>query len=320
LLTGRTGQVGGALCAPLAEFGEVIAVDRTKLDLACPDTIAASLDELKPDLVVNPAAYTAVDRAEDERSLAFRVNAEAPGVIARWTARHDVPLIHFSTDYVFDGSGERPWREDDTPAPLSAYGESKLAGETAIRAAGGVHLIVRTSWVYSNNGSNFLLTIARLAAARKELGIVADQFGAPTSARTIAEAITKILTPKKADLVDRLARACGVINVTGAGETSWHGFATAIVAGLVKRGIQIKAERILPIATEDYPTKAKRPRNSRLASGRLIEVFGVKTLPWQKALEIELDELLEYRRTSITPEQGIDFQQAELRPVHTEVP
>jgi len=314
LLTGTTGQVGGALWGPLADFGEVIPVNRTQLDLAQPETIAAALDLLKPDLVVNPAAFTAVDRAEDERSLAFRVNAEAPGAIAMWTARHNVPLIHFSTDYVFDGSGERPWREDDTPAPLSAYGESKLAGEAAVRAADGVHLIVRTSWVYSNIGSNFMLTIARLAAARKELSIVADQFGAPTSARAIADAVMKILTHKKTGIVDRLSHARGVINIASAGETSWHGFATAIVGGLVERGIDVEAERILAIATEDYPTRARRPRNSRLASGRLIEVFGVKTVSWQDALEIELDEFVDCRRTSISPEQGFDYAKVEPGP------
>lgn len=299
MLTGTTGQVGGALCGPLADLGEVIPVNRTQLDLARPETIAASLDLLKPDLVVNPAAFTAVDRAEDERSLAFRVNAEAPGEIAVWTARHDVPLIHFSTDYVFDGSGERPWREDDLPAPLSAYGESKLAGEAAVRAADGLHLIVRTSWVYSNNGSNFMLTIAKLAAARKELSIVADQFGAPTSARAITDIVMKILTPRKADIVGRLSRARGVVNIASAGETSWHGFATAIVGGLVERGIDVKTERILPITTGDYPTRAKRPRNSRLDPGRLAEIYGFRMISWQKALEVELNELAEYRLTSI---------------------
>jgi dTDP-4-dehydrorhamnose reductase len=303
LLTGRTGQVGGALCRPLADLGELIAVDRTQLDLSRPETIAGSLDLLKPDLVVNPAAYTAVDRAEDERSLAFRVNADAPEAMAVWAARHDVPLVHFSTDYVFDGSGERPWREDDMAAPLSTYGESKLAGEAAIRAADGVHLIVRTSWVYSNNGSNFMLTIARLAAARTELRIVADQFGAPTSARAITDAVMKILAPKKADLVDRLSEARGIINITSAGETSWYGFATAIVGGLIERGVDVKTERILPITTDDYPTRAKRPRNSRLDPGRLAEIFGVETMLWQEALEVELDELAEYRRTLIAPEQ-----------------
>jgi dTDP-4-dehydrorhamnose reductase len=313
LLTGTTGQVGGALCGPLADLGEVIAVDRRQLDLSRPESIGEALDLIKPDLVINPAAYTAVDRAEDERELAFRVNAQAPRAIAVWTARHNIPLIHFSTDYVFDGSGERPWREDDLPAPLSLYGESKLAGEAAIRDADGPHLIVRTSWVYSNNSSNFMLTIARLAADRKELRVVADQFGAPTSARVIADAVMRILLPKEADLADQLSRARGVINVTSAGETCWHGFATAIVGGLVERGVDVKTTSILPITTEDYPTKARRPRNSRLDPGRLAEVFGVKTISWQQALEIELDEFVEYRRASISPEQSFDNPKIEPR-------
>ena len=312
LLTGTTGQVGGALCGRLADLGEVIPVNRTQLDLARPETVTAALDLLKPDLVVNPAAYTAVDRAEDERALAFRVNAEAPGIIAAWGARHDVPLIHFSTDYVFDGSGKRPWREDDLPSPLSTYGESKLAGEAAVRAADGVHLIVRTSWVYSSVGSNFMLTIARLAAARKELSVVADQFGAPTSARVIADAVMKILTLEEAGLVDRLSQARGVINITCAGETSWHGFATAIVDGLVQRDIDVKTERILPITTDDYPTRAKRPSNSRLAPGRLAETFGVRTMYWQTALEVELNELARNCRTLISPEQSISSKKVSL--------
>jgi dTDP-4-dehydrorhamnose reductase len=314
LLTGTTGQVGGALCGPLADVGEVIPVNRTQLDLARPETIAAALDLLKPDLVVNPAAYTAVDRAEDERPLAFRVNAEAPGAMAMWAARYNVPLIHFSTDYVFDGSGERPWREDDAPAPLSAYGESKLAGEAAVRAAGGVHLIVRTSWVYSNKGSNFMLTIARLAASRNELSIVADQFGAPTSARAITDAVIKILTAKQPALIDRLSRARGVINITNAGETSWHGFATAIVGGLVERGVDVRTERILPIKSGDYPTKAMRPRNSRLEPGCLAEVFGVSTMSWQKALEVELNELAGNRIRSISPRTDFGNQETSPEP------
>jgi dTDP-4-dehydrorhamnose reductase len=179
LLTGVTGQVGAALRASLETLGSVVAADRNLLDLSRPELLAAALDRTAPELVVNRAAYTAVDRAEDERELAFRVNGEAPGVIARWAAGRGVPLVHFSTDYVFDGSGERPWREDDPTGPLSAYGASKLAGEDAIRSAGGPHLIIRTSWVCAAVGSNFLRTIARLTRERRELRIVADQVGAP---------------------------------------------------------------------------------------------------------------------------------------------
>ena len=184
VVTGVTGQVGRALVTPLAQLGTVVPADRSVLNLAEPATLAGALDHLAPDLIVNPAAYTAVDRAEDERDLAFTINGEAPGVIAEWAARREVPLVHFSTDYVFNGQGETPWREDSPTGPLSAYGESKLAGEEAIRAANGAYLIVRTSWVYAAQGANFLRTIARLARERTELKIVADQIGAPTSAES----------------------------------------------------------------------------------------------------------------------------------------
>src|SRR5271167_453024 len=221
LVTGVTGQVGGALVSRLAGNSEVVAANREMLDLSGLATIGARLDELAPDLVVNPAAYTAVERAEDERELAFRINAEAPGAIARWAAARGVAFVHFSTDYVFEGSGERPWREDDRTGPLSVYGASKLAGEDAVRAAGGMHLIIRTSWVYAARGANFLRTVARLAGERKELRIVADQFGAPTSAEVIANAVADIIGTGGAPLAERLAAADGVVNVTASGETSW---------------------------------------------------------------------------------------------------
>jgi dTDP-4-dehydrorhamnose reductase len=193
LLTGITGQVGAALRPPLESAGSLVAADRNRLDLARPDRVASVLDDIAPDLIVNPAAYTAVNRAEDERDLAFRVNAEAPGAMARWAASRGVPLIHFSTDYVFDGGGARPWREDDATGPLSTSGARKLAGEDAIRAAGGPHLVIRTPWVYAATGTNFLRTIARLARERDELGIVSDQIGAPTSAWLIADAVATIV-------------------------------------------------------------------------------------------------------------------------------
>jgi dTDP-4-dehydrorhamnose reductase len=291
LLTGVTGQVGGALLEPLRSIGSVVAAGRNELDLARPDHIHATLDRIAPDLIINPAAYTAVDRAEEERELAFRINAEAPGAIAQWAAGRGVPLIHFSTDYVFDGSGTRPWREDDPTGPLSAYGVSKLAGENAVRAAGAPHLIVRTSWVYAARGENFLRTMARLGAERAELRIVADQFGAPTSARLIADAVTAILGARGNGLAERFATAGGVVNLAAAGETSWHGFAVAIVEGLRARGVPLAATRVVPIATADYPTKAKRPANSRLDLTRLREIFGVEPPRWDEALAVELDRL-----------------------------
>jgi dTDP-4-dehydrorhamnose reductase len=289
LLTGVTGQVGGALVEPLRSIGAVVVADRGALDLARPEHIRAALDRIAPDLIVNPAAYTAVDRAEDERELAFRINAEAPGAIAQWAAGRGVPLIHFSTDYVFDGSGTRPWREDDPTGPLSVYGASKLAGEHAVRAAGGPHLIVRTSWVYAARGTNFLRTIVRLARERTELRIVADQWGAPTSARLIADAVAGIVGG--GGLADRFAAAGGLVHLAAAGETSWHGFATAIVAGLRARGVTLAAARIAPIATADYPTKAKRPANSRLDLTRLDSAFGIRPARWDAALAAELDRV-----------------------------
>jgi dTDP-4-dehydrorhamnose reductase len=237
-----------------------------------------------------------VDRAEDERDLAFTINGEAPGVIAGWAARREVPLVHFSTDYVFNGQGETPCREDSPTGPLSTYGASKLAGEEAIRAANGAHLIVRTSWVYAAQGANFLRTIARLARERTELKIVADQIGAPTSARVIAEGLAALLCPHPENLRERFAQAGGIINVAAAGETSWHGFATAIVEGLRSRRVVLTVQSIVPLRTEDYPTKAKRPHNSRFDLTRLREVFGVTTPSWREALEREIDLLAQEMR------------------------
>jgi len=291
LVTGVTGQVGGALVEPLRAAGTIVAADRTILDLARPDAIPAALDRIAPDLIINPAAYTAVDRAEDEADLAFRVNGLAPGALARWAAARGVPLVHFSTDYVFDGAGSRPWREDDPTGPLSVYGASKLAGENAVRAAGGPHLVIRTSWVYAAKGANFLRTIARLARERAELRIVADQFGAPTSAALIADAVSRIVAMRGEGLAQRFAAAGGLVHMAASGETSWRGFAATIVDGLKARGVALAAERVTPIATADYPTKARRPANSRLDLTRLKQAFGIETLHWTDALAPELDRL-----------------------------
>jgi dTDP-4-dehydrorhamnose reductase len=297
LITGVSGQVGSALIAPLSKFGTVIPADRAVLNLAEPAALAGALDRLAPELIINPAAYTAVDRAEDERELAFAINAAAPGEIAKWAACRDVPLVHFSTDYVFSGRGDTPWHESSLPEPLSVYGTSKLAGEEAIRAASGPHLIVRTSWVYAAAGKNFLRTIARLACERSELRVVADQTGAPTSASMIASAVTAVLAAESRDLRNRFARARGLINVAASGETSWHGFASAIVEGLKARGVPLEVRSIVPLRTEDYPTRAKRPLNSRLDLTRLRDEFGVTTPSWRAALEEELELLVRKMRS-----------------------
>ena len=289
LLTGASGQVGSALLPLLRTRGTVLAPTEMDFDLSKPAAVAALLDELKPDFIVNPAAYTAVDKAEDEVDLAMLINAEAPGAIARWAAASNVPLVHFSTDYVFDGSGDRAWREDDLPGPLSVYGRSKLAGEEAVRRSGAPHLVVRTAWVYAAKGANFMRTMVRLARERETLRVVADQMGTPTSARSIAAALTGILDQGISNLPAAFARGGGVVHLTNSGSTSWHGFASAIVDGLRGRRVALKATEVVAITTADYPTRAVRPANSRLELTRLQTVYGLSPLTWQEALAMELD-------------------------------
>lgn len=290
LVTGVTGQVGSSLATKLATFGSVVSADRSMLDLTRPEDIASRLDEIAPDLIVNPAAYTAVDRAEDERDLAFLVNADAPRALARWCAPRQVALLHFSTDYVYSGRGNAPWKESDETGPLSVYGASKLAGESAIREVGGPHLIARTSWVYAATGSNFLRTIVRLAREREELRIVADQIGAPTSAGIIADTLAAFFA-SPGGLPSVIERTDGLVHVAAAGSTSWHGFATSIVEGLRTRGVPLKVERVVAIGTADFPTKAQRPANSRLDLSRLSQALGRSTPDWSAGLATVLDDL-----------------------------
>jgi dTDP-4-dehydrorhamnose reductase len=292
LVTGVSGQVGSEAARRFGELGSVIAADRSVLDLSQPSKLAAKLDSLAPDVIVNPAAYTAVDRAEDERDLAFTVNAESPGVMAKWAAERGVPFVHVSTDYVFDGSGEQPWREDDPVAPLGVYGASKLIGEQNVRSAAGPHLIARTSWIYAANGVNFLRTIARLAREREELKIVADQIGAPTSAAFVADTLTMVVRNNLSDLPAAFATCGGVVHVAASGYTSWHGFAGAIVDGLRQRGTALAIQRLLPIPSKEYVTKAVRPLNSRLDLTRLSDTFQISPRPWDALLEPELDALI----------------------------
>ncbi len=299
LLTGASGQVGGALLTRLQRFGQVFAPDEAELNLAQPIGISGLLERMNPDLIINPAAYTAVDKAEDEPDLALRINGEGPAVIARWAALHNVPLIHFSTDYVFNGAGDRPWREDDEVQPLSVYGSTKLAGENAVRAAGGTSLVIRTSWVYAARGTNFLRAISRLARERTELRIVADQIGAPTSAAVIADGVIAMLSPGLDKFRARCREANGLVHLVTSGETSWHGFAAAIVEGLKERKIALAVEHVRPITSAEYPTRAKRPYNSRLDLSRLHKIFGVTPLHWKAALTPELDALS--RELSATP-------------------
>lgn len=291
LVTGVSGQVGGALVPRLKPFATVIPHDEISLDFTKPEAIPAALDRDVPDLIINPAAYTAVDKAEDEPELAMRINGQAPGIIARWAAEHSVPLIHFSTDYVYDGHGDKPWSEDDETHPLGVYGRTKLAGENAVRAAGGSFLIFRTCWVYAAQGKNFVRTITRLALEREELRVVGDQIGAPTSAALIADGITKIVAGGLDRLRERAALAKGLVHICGSGETSWHGFTCAIIDGLKQRGVKLATERVISIRTDEYPTRAKRPLNSRLDLRRLKTVFGIVPPQWNEALASELDDL-----------------------------
>jgi dTDP-4-dehydrorhamnose reductase len=291
LVTGVTGQVGGAIVSQLSGSVDVIAADRAMIDLEKPTDISAIFDRVAPDVIVNAAAYTAVDRAEDDRTRAFTVNADGPGMMARWAAQRGVPFIHFSTDYVFDGTGDQPWREDDVPAPLSVYGASKLAGEVQVRAAGGPHLVVRTSWVYAARGTNFLRTVCRLAAERDELRIVSDQIGAPTSASLISEALAPVILRDSSELAMLFAKASGVVNLAATGETSWYGLACAIVDGLKARNVRLATKRVVPIRTDEYRTTAVRPRNSRLNLKRLAETFGCTPQDWATALVPELDQM-----------------------------
>jgi dTDP-4-dehydrorhamnose reductase len=276
LLTGRNGQVGWELQRTLAPLGEVVAVDRQVLDLSNPDSIRATIREIKPDLIVNPAAYTAVDKAESEPDLAMAVNGVAPGIMAEEAKKLGAALIHYSTDYVFDGRNATPYTEDDIPNPINVYGRTKLAGEDAIRAAGIPHLILRTSWVYGMRGKNFLLTIQRLARERDELKIVDDQIGAPTWSRMIAEATCQITAQLGSDLMD----VSGIYNLTAGGLTSWHGFTREIL-----RNMQL-ATKLTPIPSTAYPLPAARPLYSLLSGNKLSTTFGLSLPVWDTSLAL----------------------------------
>ncbi|WP_313326446.1 dTDP-4-dehydrorhamnose reductase [Pseudomonas qingdaonensis] len=278
LITGRNGQLAQALLQRLAGLGQVHVLGREQLDLAEPERIRQVVRELSPDLLVNAAAYTAVDQAENEPALAFAINATAPGVLAEEAARLGVPLLHYSTDYVFDGSKATPYTEDDAPNPLSVYGRSKLAGEQAIHAVGGAHLTLRTSWVYSLHGRNFLLTMQRLLQEKPQLRVVADQIGAPTWAGSLAASTLALIQRWQAGQ----AGAWGTYHMTAQGQTSWFGFAQAIGEHLKAQGRP--CAQLLPIPSSEYPTPAQRPLNSRLDCGRLRQQWQVEQPDWRQAL------------------------------------
>lgn len=282
LLLGKNGQVGWELQRALAPLGEITALDRHGQDglvgdLADLDGLRRTIRELRPRVIVNAAAYTAVDRAEEEYELASRINAEAPKVLADEAKSLDALLVHFSTDYVFDGSGELAWHENDRVAPLNHYGASKLAGEQSIQDSGCGHLTFRTSWVYGRHGSNFLATMNRLIRERDALQVIDDQIGAPTGAELIADVAAQAIFQTVRD-----SRKSGLYHLAASGETSWHGYATYIAQWLQEQGIAILStpEHIAPISTVEWPTPAQRPYNSRLDTTKLERAFSLTMPPW----------------------------------------
>jgi dTDP-4-dehydrorhamnose reductase len=298
LITGSSGQVGEALTRTLAPLGEIFAPGRSDLDLSDPTSIRKVMREFQPRWVVNPAAHTAVDKAESEPELAFAINTTAPQVFAEEAARTDSALIHFSTDYVFDGSKPTPYVESDPTNPLGVYGSTKLAGERAIAATSVPHLIFRTSWVYGATGKNFLLTILRLARERDHLRIVGDQHGAPTwsfdLARLTAHVITRLentATQSNASLAEVTLPVSGIYHAGGSGETTWYGFAAQAIASLQALEPEAKLATVEAITTAEYPTPAKRPVNSRLDCTKLANTLDWRMPDWRDSLTYVLAEV-----------------------------
>ena len=291
LLTGAAGQVGTEFQRASAHLGEIIALDRSQCDLSNPESIRNAVRSIKPHVIVNAAAYTAVDKAESERDKAFAVNAVAPGVLAEEARSLNALLIHYSTDYVFDGSKTSPYEEDDATNPLGEYGRSKLMGEKRISASGARAVTLRTSWVYGSHGKNFLLTILRLARQRPELKIVADQFGSPTAARDIARATVRIIEQQSSPVHPngRETPPNGIYHMTAQGVTSWFGFAQAIV----DRAELPNSPQIVPIPSSDYPTPAQRPANSAMSNKKFESDFGFRLPAWQDTLSEVMLELTE---------------------------
>jgi dTDP-4-dehydrorhamnose reductase len=293
LLLGKNGQVGWELQRSLATLGDLTALDFDSTDFRAdftdPESLAATVRALRPDVIVNSAAHTAVDRAESEPALARTINAVAPGVLAREAAALGATLVHYGTDYVFDGSGSAPRAEDAPTGPLSVYGTTKLEGEDAIRASGCRHLILRTSWVYAARGGNFAKTMLKLAAERDKLTVIDDQFGAPTGAELLAD-----LTAHALRVLRERPELAGTYHAVAAGETHWHGYATHVIEWARAHGhaVKVAPDAILPVPTSAFPTPAQRPLNSRLDTRKLRETFGVVLPPWQHGVERMLAEVL----------------------------
>ncbi len=296
LLTGATGQVGNELLNTLSPLGVVIAPPRSTLDLADIQSVREAIRSLRPRWIVNPAAYTAVDKAESEPELAYAINRDAVRAIGEEAATIGAGVIHFSTDYVFDGTGTAPYTETDPTNPVSVYGASKLAGEQALAHTGAAHMIFRTSWVYGARGKNFLLTILKLAREREHLRIVGDQHGAPTWSRDLAQMTAHVIgkieaTAAGQNLTTALAENNGIYHAAGAGETTWHGFAAEAVRQLREREPNTRFAEIEAITTAEYPTPAKRPANSRMNCAKLEQRFNWRMPDWHHSLREVLDEL-----------------------------
>ena len=294
LLLGKHGQVGWELQRSLAPLGQLIALDRHGANGLCGDLgdlpgIAATVRATQPQVIVNAAAYTAVDKAESERDLAQRLNAEAPAVLAREAAACGALLLHYSTDYVFDGSGDQPWREDDATGPLSVYGQTKRQGEQAIVGSGCAHLILRTSWVYAARGGNFAKTMLRLAQERERLTVIDDQWGAPTGAELIANVSAHAIVQTR-----QQPDKAGIYHLAAAGHTTWFAYAKHVLAQArqAQPAIKIKATEVASITTADYPTPARRPLNSRLDTRKLQSTFGLTLPTWQHGVNRMLTEIL----------------------------
>ena len=291
LVTGNKGQVGFELMKTLAPLGKVIGVDIKECDLAQSAMIDALLDRVKPDIIVNPAAYTAVDKAESEPTVAHAINAQAPKTLARQASRRNIPIIHFSTDYIFDGTKEEAYVEEDPANPKSVYGKTKWLGEEAVRSNAAKHVILRTSWVFGAHGVNFLKTMLKLSQERDKMSIVSDQFGAPTSARMLAEVTAEIV---KQLLQEFSYRKYGTYHLVADGETSWYGYAKYVVEQANALGMETKLTpaNIKAIKTKDFPLPAPRPANSRLDTTKVKETFGISLPTWQSEVDRVLNELI----------------------------
>lgn len=293
LVTGSNGQVGFELRRSLAPLGEVLALDRAACDLTQPDTLRQLVREYRPDVIVNPAAYTAVDKAESDADTAFAVNGTAVGVLAEEARALGSLLVHYSTDYVFDGTKAAPYIETDAVNPQSVYGKSKLAGEQAVAASGATALVLRTCWVAGAHGGNFAKTMLKLGRERESLRVIADQFGAPTTAALIAEVTAQIIA-RSWLAADRSVFPGGTYHLAADGETTWHGYATELLRYAVAHGVELKVDpqAIVAIPTTEYPLPAPRPANSRLDTSKLREMFGIHVPDWRQGIHFLLDQII----------------------------